>query len=208
MKLYTAKFAPNPRRVEIYLKEKGIELDRVVIDMLTREQNGPAYLAKNPLGLLPALELDDGRILTESVAICEYLEELHPEPVLIGSDAWQRAQTREASRIAELGLLLGAVTSFQHSQAFFADRVKQSPDVAEAGRKRFALFLRRIDGLLADREWLAGSAFTIADITAICAIDFGKVAGCVVDPDLTHVARWLEAVRSRPSCSLKRKKKS
>ncbi len=205
MKLYTASFSPSPRRVHIYLDEKGLDIERVFLDMMKGEHRAPAFREeKNPLGKLPVLELDDGRVLTESMAICEYLEELYPEPPLIGADPWQRARTREASRIAELGCMVGAGQAFQHSSPFFANRFKQSPDTAEGGRKLFGAFLRRIDGLLAERPWLAGDMFTVADITAICAVDFGKFAGCPIDPALEHVARWLGEIRTRPSCQLKK----
>ncbi len=203
MKFYTTKFAPNPRRVEIYLKEKGIaDIERVMVNLLKGEHRTPEFRQKNPLGLLPVLELDDGRVLTESLAICQYLEELYPDPTLIGDDAWQRAKTWEAVRLAELGLLGGAATAFQHTQPYFAKTVNQHAVIAEDGQNRFAKYVRRIDILLADNEWLAGSRFTLADITAICAIDFGKVAGCVVPDELAHVHRWLAAVRERPSCQL------
>ncbi len=207
MKLYTAKFAPNPRKVEIFLKEKGIkDIERVVLDMMKGEHRTKEFRAeKNPLGLLPVLELDDGSCLTETAAICEYLEELYPEPTLYGDDALQRARTREASRLGDLGLMLGAGFSFQHSSPFFAGRGTQEPVVAEIGKKQFASSARRLDGLLAERTYLAGEIFTMADITVICAIDFGKVSNCVVSDDHTNLHRWMELVRERPSCSLKKK---
>ncbi len=205
MKLYTASFAPNPRRVHIYLEEKGIELERVYLDMRGGEHRAASFLEKNPLGLLPVLELDDGRLLSESLAICEYLEELHPEPALLGGDAWQRARTREATRRAELGLLFGAALAFQHSNPFFAGRFPQHVEVAEVGRRRFLEHLEVLDTVLAARRWLAGEDFTIADITALCAIDFGTVCGCSVPSSLAQVTSWLERVRQRPSCQLRRK---
>lgn len=201
MKLYTTKFSPNPRRVEIYLKEKGIsDVERIRVDLLKGEHRTAEFKAKNPLSLLPVLELDDNRVLTESLAICQYLEELYPQPTLVGDDAWQRAQTTEALRLAELGLLSGAMTAFQHTQPYFAKRVAQNPAIASEGQRHFAMYLERIDDLLERREWLAGALFTLADITAICAIDFGRVAGCQVPENLPNVARWLEAIRGRPSC--------
>ena len=119
LRLYSAKFSPSPRRVEIFIKEKQIDSIEVVrIDMISMEHKSDDYLQKNPLGLLPTLELDNGEFLTESAAICEYLEELFPEPNLLGDTALQRARTREANRIAEFGLLLGASQAFQHSSPF------------------------------------------------------------------------------------------
>jgi len=146
-------------------------------------------------------------MLTESMAICEYLEELYPEPTLIGLDAWQRARTREANRIAELGLLLNAAKAFQHSSKFFKGRWEQLHQNVTQGQKSFSRYLERVDELLADRPWLAGDIFTVADITAICSIDFGSTSGCRVHPELKNVERWLTAIRERPSCVLPPKKK-
>jgi glutathione S-transferase len=202
MKLYTAKFAPNPRRVEIYLEEKGITIERVMVDMLKGEHRAPEFLAKNPLGVLPVLELDDGSPLTESLAICHYLDELHPEPALFGTTPLERARVREAERIAELGLLFSAATAFQNTAPFFAKRLKQSEDVANEARQRFARVAQRIDGLLDGHDWLAGDFFSMADITAICAVDFGKVSGCTVPEELTRAQAWLGRVRQRPTCAL------
>jgi glutathione S-transferase len=209
VRLYTAKFSPNPRRVHIFCEEKGIEIERVWLNMLEGEHRSEAFMRdKNPLGRVPVLELDDGRVLTESLAICEYLESLHPEPSLFGGDdPWRRAVVREATRLAELGCLFGASMAFQHSNPFFAERFEQKDDIAEYGRARFSEFVERLDELLRKREWLGGPDFSVADITLVCAIDFGKVSGCVLDLSLPNIARWHEAVRERPSCQLKRKKK-
>lgn len=206
MKLYVASFSPSPRRVRIYLQEKGLEVEQVRLDMVKGEHRTEDFRRlKNPLALLPVLELDDGKLLTESGAICEYLEELHPDPPLIGTDPWQRALTREADRIAELGLYRGAALAFQHTNPFFRGRWVQKEEVADYGRQLFTMYATRLDQLLANRTWLAGDLFTVADITAICAIDFGAVSGCVVAPEHTHLHAWLERVRERPSCSLKKK---
>lgn len=206
MKLYVASFSPSPRRVRIYLDEKGLEIEQVRLDMVKGEHRTDEFRRlKNPLALLPVLELDDGRILTESGAICEYLEELHPEPPLIGTDPWQRARTREADRMAEHGLYHGAALAFQHSNPFFKGRWVQKEEVADYGRYIFNSYAVRLDELVSDRTWLAGDHFSVADITALCAIDFGAVAGCAIASDLAHLHAWLERVRARPSCSLKKK---
>jgi len=206
--LYVASFAPNPRRVRIYLREKGItDIEIVKLDMMQGEHRTDEFKAdKNPLAALPVLELDDGATLTESQAIIEYLEELYPEPSLLGTTPLERARTREVSRIAELGMLFGAATAFQNSSPFFAGRFEQSEAAATVGRKRFGRHLRHLDELLAKNTWLAGDNFSIADITALCAIDFGKVSGCTVDGEkVCNVARWLTAIRERPSCAVKKK---
>ena len=201
VKLYVSKFAPNPRRVVIYLREKQLEIDRVIVDAVAGDHRTPEMLAKNPLGLLPILELDDGSCLTESLAICHYLEELHPEPNVIGETAIERARICEATRIAELGLLAPAALAFQNAMPFFAKRLEQSAAVADQGRQQFSVGGSRIDQLLGDkRPHLAGDRFSLADITALCAIDFGKPAGCLVDPAWHNLATWLTRVRERPSC--------
>ncbi len=209
MKLYYGSFAPNPRRVRIYLAEKGItDVEQVKVDMMAEEHRTEEFRRdKNALALLPVLELDDGQMLTESMAIIEYLEELHPDPPLIGRDPWQRARTREADRIADLGLMMAASLVWVSSSPYFAKRVNQKPDVAAFGRERLAEYFARIDGMLAERPWLAGDEFTVADITTLCAIDFAHAGGVKVDPDqYPNVARWLEVIRQRPSCMIKRKK--
>ncbi len=194
----------------IYLAEKGLldKIDVVKLNLLEGEHRTPEFRKKNPLGKVPVLELDDGRVLTESSAIMTYLEALHPDPPLWGRDPWDRAQVLEAERMAELGLLFGAATAFQHTNPFFAKRLQQSPEAAESARKQFNKFVKRFDGVLASGQpWLAGDHFTIADITAICALDFGSTAGCAVDEECRHFAAWVERVRERPSCQIKRRSK-
>jgi glutathione S-transferase len=203
MKLYTTNFAPNPRRVEIYLQEKDIgDVERVVVDLLKGEHRTSEFRRKNPLCQLPVLELEDGRVLTESLAICEYLEEMYPEPPLIGDDPWRRAQTRQAIGVAEIGLLSGAMTAFEQTQPHFARTVRQNAAIASEGQQHFSRYLQRIDRVLDGRAWLAGDRFSLADITAICAIDFGRIAGGILSPDLPNLSRWLTAMRKRPSCQL------
>ena len=208
LRLYSAKFSPNPRRVEIFIKEKQIDSIEIVrIDMGSMQHKADDYLQKNPLGLLPTLELENGEFLTESMAICEYLEDLFPSPNLFGESTWQRARTREANRIAEFGLLLGASQAFQHSSPFFAGRWEQLPQNVEEGQRLFVKHLKLLDRMLKKRIWLAGDQFSVADITAICAIDFGKVSGCRVNPELEHINRWLGDIRERPSCQIRSRKK-
>ncbi|MEW5852712.1 MAG: glutathione S-transferase family protein [Myxococcota bacterium] len=199
MKLYTYPSAPNPRRVHIYLQEKGLGIPQVTVNIRAGEQRSPEFLQKNPLGAVPVLELDDGRTLTESLAIMEYLEELHPEPSLIGRNAWQRARTREAERIAEMGLLQSVVSSVQQFAPSSLERITAAPELVQASRKRFAQVLSVVDRMLAERRWLAGEEFSIADITAVVAVEAAMVGGFPLDPALHNVSRWLSAVRARPS---------
>ncbi|MEO2170036.1 MAG: glutathione S-transferase, partial [bacterium] len=145
MKLYVSSVAPNPRKVILYVKEKGLDLPQVEINIIEGEQKTPEFLAKNPLGALPVLELDDGSYLTESLAIMEYLEELHPENPMLGTNAQARARVRELERIAEAGVLNAVAAVFQNTSSFFADRVKHSADAAATGRARFARSLAILD---------------------------------------------------------------
>jgi glutathione S-transferase len=202
MRLYQDSKAPNPRRVRMFLVEKGlaagVELVEVSINEKAHQQ--PAYLEKNPLGLVPVLELDDGRLLRESIAICRYLEELHPEPSLFGgTDAWARAQVEQWNRHAELELLFPVAQVFRNSHPFWVGRIKQAPDFAEIMREHLSRRFAWLDGELAGRPWLAGESFSIADITAVCALDFGKVSGIRIGEDTPHLARWYTDVKARPS---------
>jgi glutathione S-transferase len=201
MLLYQDARAPNPRRVRMFLAEKGlseqVELIEVSINDGAHQQ--PAYLEKNPLALVPVLELADGRLLRESMAICRYLEELHPEPALLGTDTWSRAQVEQWNRHAELELLFAVAQVFRNSHPFWQGRIKQAPEFAEIMREHLARRFAWLDGELATRPWLAGDDFSIADITAVCALDFGKVSGIRIGEGTPHLARWHADVKARPS---------
>src|SRR5262245_53156624 len=134
MKLYSFFGAPNPRKVLVYLGEKGIKLPTQEVNIITGENRTPEFLTKNPLGGLPVLELDDGSHLTESLAIIEFFEDSHPNPTMLGSTPAERARARELERIVDLGVLLRVATIFQNTHPFMAGRVKQSPDAAENAR--------------------------------------------------------------------------
>src|SRR5947199_5967833 len=163
MKLYVFPMAPNPRRLLVYLGEKGVQIPREEVDIMSQKNRTPEFLEKNPLGGLPVLELDDGSHLTESLAIIQYLEDLHPTPPMIGTTPVERARVRELERICELGVLSSVGTVFQNSHPFFAGRVKQSPEAAENGRARFATTLKVVDERIGARPFVAGERPTIAD---------------------------------------------
>jgi glutathione S-transferase len=201
MKLYTFAFAPNPRRVHVYLAEKGIELTLETVDIMTQQNRTPEFLKKNPLGGLPVLELDDGNHLTESLAIMEYFEELHPEKPMIGKTPLERARTREVERIAEIGVLAATGTIFQNTSPFFAGRVKQSAEAAETGRLRLAANLTVLDHRIGDKPFVMGSEPTIADCTLFAALKFGDFAGAPLDRGFRNVARWFDAFAKRPSAA-------
>jgi len=200
MLLYHDPRAPNPRRVRIFLAEKGVAYDTIEVSIAASEHHKPEFRKKNPLALLPVLELADGKVLRESMAICRYIEELHPEPNLFGADAWERAQIEQWNRHAELELLLPIAQVFRNTNAFWVGRIKQAPEYAEIMRENVCSRFDWIDQELAQREYLAGPRFTVADITALCAVDFGKVSNLRIKAD-THpnLAAWYARVSSRPS---------
>ena len=200
MLLYHDLRAPNPRRVRIFLAEKGVAYDTIEVSIATAAHQSPEFRKKNPLALLPVLELADGKILRESIAICRYLEELHPEPNLFGADPWERAQIEQWNRHAELELLIPIASIFRNTNTFWNGKIKQSADYGEIMREvatgRFDWF----DSELAHRPYIAGQRFTVADITALCAIDFGKVSKLRINAE-THpnLAAWHTRVSERPS---------
>ena len=199
MKLYDGAMAPNPRRVRIFLAEKGISVPIVQVDIGKADNRKPEFLAKNPLGGLPVLELDDGRYLAESVAICRYFEERQPKPPLMGVDATDRAFVEMWQRRMESEILNRTTGAFQNTHDFFKGRIPQVPEFGEVCRKHALARLAWLDGELASREFVAGDRYTIADITALCGIDFGRVSGIRIDPALKNLQRWHEAVSARPS---------
>jgi len=197
--LYDSKVAPNPRRVRIFLAEKGIEVPTKQVDIGKAESREPAFLAKNPLGGLPVLELDDGTCIAESLAICRYFEELHPHPPLLGTDAKDRAIVEMWSRRTELELWRHVTGCFQNTHDFFKGRIQQVREWGELCRKTARERLAWLDRELAGRPFIAGDRYTVADITALCAIDFGRVVDIRIAPAEKNLARWHESVSSRPS---------
>ena len=201
MLLYQDSRAPNPRRVRMFLAEKGLtaEVELIDVSINDRAHEQPTYLEKNPLALVPTLELADGRLLRESIAICRYIEELHPEPLLFGADAWQRAQIEQWNRHAELELLFPVAQVFRNSHPFWLGRIRQAPEFAEIMREHLGKRFAWLDRELAHRPWLAGDSFSVADITALCAIDFGKISQIRVGDDTPHLARWYADMKTRAS---------
>jgi glutathione S-transferase len=200
MKLYDARLAPNPRRVRVFLAEKGIEVPVVPIDLGRLEHKAPAFVAVNPLKQTPALELDDGTVLTESIAICRYFEELYPEPSLFGVGPLGRASVEMWQRRLEFGLLGTIAAVFRHLHPAMAEmEVPQVPMWGESNKPRVMEFLRILDRHLAEREFVCGDAFTVADITGLVALDFMKPARLAVPEELAHVRRWHGALAGRPS---------
>ncbi len=202
MKLYDGGRAPNPRRVRIFLAEKGISVPLVPVDMGAMEHRGGEVTSRNPLQRLPVLELDDGTVLTESVAICRYFDELQPEPPLFGCGALGKAQVEMWQRRMEFNLFQPVSHAFRHVHPAIKEWEKpQVPEWGEANKSKALDFLVLLDAELSLREFAAGDAFSIADITGLVAIDFMKPARISVPPELTNVTRWHGALAARPSAS-------
>ncbi len=199
MKIYDSTLAPNPRRVRIFLAEKGIEVPYEQINLAKAENRSPEFLKINPLGGIPVLELDDGTHIAESVAICRYFEEQQPEPPLMGTDAKDRAVVEMWQRRMELNVLLLTAQTFRNTHEFFKGRIPQVAEYGEVCRKAAESSLKWLDEELAKREFIAGDRFTIADITALCGIDFGRVSGIKIAPDQKNLERWHETISARPS---------
>ena len=202
MKLYDGGRAPNPRRVRIFLAEKGITVPTEQVDLGQLQQRSDAYTAVNPMQRVPALVLDDGSVIAESIAICRYFEALQPDPPLFGRGALESALIEMWQRRVEFHLFLPVATVFQHLHP--AMKIMVDPQVAqwgEANKPRVLDFLRFLDGELANRPFVAGSDYSVADITALAAVDFMRVSKLAVPDDLVHVRRWHEAVSARPSAA-------
>ena len=200
MKLYDGGRAPNPRRVRIFLAEKGITVPTEQVDLGKLQQRSEAYAAINPMQRVPALVLDDGTVIAESIAICRYFEAIQPDPPLFGRGALASALIEMWNRRLELHLFLPVATIFQHLHP--AMKIMVDPQVAEwgeANKPRVFEFLRFLDGELENRPFVAGPDYSVADITALVAVDFMRVSKLVVPDSLSHVRRWHEAVAARPS---------
>jgi len=202
MKLYHADRAPNPRRVRIFLAEKAITVPLEAVDLGKLEQRSDAYRAVNPMQRVPALVLDDGTVITESIAICRYFEVLKPEPVLFGRTALEVALVEMWNRRVELHFYLPVSSMFQHLHPAMKAMVDpQIPAWGEANRPRVFDFLQLLVGELAGRRYVAGNAFSVADITTMVSVDFMKVSKITVPEELTNVRRWHADVAARPSAS-------
>jgi glutathione S-transferase len=200
MKLYDGGRAPNPRRVRVFLAEKGIVVPTEQVELGQLQQRSDAFTAINPMQRVPALVLDDGTVVAESIAICRYFEVLQPDPPLFGRGALESALVEMWNRRAELHLLFPVASVFQHLHP--AMKIMVDPQVAEwgeANKPRVTRFLQFLDGELKSRPYLAGESYTVADITAMIAVDFMRVSKLAVPENLANVRRWHDAVSARPS---------
>jgi len=201
VKLYNS-LGPNPRLVRQFMAEKDIELDTVEIDIMKGENRQSPYVDRNPRGEMPALELDDGRLIAETVAICEYLEELHPEPALIGSTPEERANTRMWIRRVEYGITNPLTDGFRYAEgkAMFEGRRHLIPQAADDLKELAREGLAALDAQIAGRDFIAGDSLTLADIVLFAFLEFGAGVGQPVDPALGNIKQWMDRMAARPSC--------
>ncbi|MCO4757130.1 MAG: glutathione S-transferase family protein [Oceanospirillaceae bacterium] len=206
MKLYDCTQAPNARRVRIFLAEKGIDIPTIEIDIAGGENLLPAFLEKNPRGVLPLLELDDGTYLDESSAICRYFEETYPTVPLMGTDAKSKALIESCLRHIEFDAFLPLADVLRNSVPHFKERaipgtqgVLAIEGLIERGIKSYQRFLDRLNSRLEAHCYVAGDEFTIADITALCAIDFAKWARLEIPEQHEHIQRWYDEISARAS---------
>lgn len=202
MKLFDGGKAPNPRRVRIFLAEKGVSVPLVPVDMGAMGHRSEEVTVLNPLQRLPVLELDDGTVITESVAICRYFEELHPEPPLFGVGAKGRALVEMWQRRMELNFLGAVAAAFRHIHPAMKEwEIPQIPEWGEANKPKAVAFLAMMDTELAGRRFAAGDDFSIADITALVTLDFMKPARIEIPAEMANVLRWRDELRARPSAA-------
>lgn len=208
MKLYDYTMAPNPRRVRIFLAEKGIDVEKVQVDLRARENFSPEFRAINPRCVVPALVLDDGTVIDESLAICVYFEALQPDPPLLGTDPKSHAVIASAQRHMEFDGLLAVAEAFRNGNPVFANRVipgcegvPAEPSLVERGRASAQRFYATLNATLGKSEFVAGDAYSVADITAFCVVDFAKWIKLRAGDEHPHLKRWYAAVSSRPSAA-------
>lgn len=209
MKLYDFALAPNPRRVRMFLAEKGIDVPTVQINTREAEQFSAEFQKVNPRGTVPALVLDDGTVLTESVSICRYFEELHPEPSMFGRDAKEKAIVDMWNRRIEIECYAPCADVVRNSLEMFKDRaipglpsgVPQIPSLVERGRASYNRFIERLDAQLSGNPFIAGDRISITDQTAFIALDFAKRGELEVPANAANILRWQGEMAARPSAA-------
>jgi glutathione S-transferase len=206
MKFYDCSTAPSPRRVRIFLAEKGISVPTVQVDLRNGEQFSAAFRAINPDATVPVLELDSGTRIADAIGICVYFERIHPQPPLMGESAEEKAVITERQRFAERNGFYAVMEAFRNSTPGLRDRALPGPDdyaqipaLAERGRARVMRFFSQMDAQLAQRPFVAGPRYSVADITALVTVDFARWAKLSIPDECSHLRRWHTEVSSRPS---------
>ncbi len=202
MRMYNS-LGPNPRCVRMFMAEKGVTLDTIEIDILGAENRQGPYTDKNPGGQMPAIELDDGSILAETTAICEYLEDTQPGPALIGSTPEEKAETRMWQRRIELQITEHMYNGFRYAEGLdmFKERMHCLPEAAAGLKEIVQEKLAWLDGLMEGKQFIVGDRFTLVDIILYCAFDFGAGVGQKISPDLKNLTAWFARVDSRASAA-------
>jgi len=208
MKFYDCRTAPSPRRVRIFLAEKGVEIETVQVDLGQGEQLSEAYREVNPDCVVPALQLDDGSYISEVLAICQYIEDTYPEPALMGGTAEERARVSMWNAKVEQQGLWAMADAFRNAAKGLKNRAvtgpeayPQIPELAERGRLRVLQFFKRLDAQLASSRFVAGDRYSMADITAMVLVDFAGWIKIQVPEEATNIARWYAEVSKRPSAA-------
>ena len=199
MKIYETKTAPNPRRVRMFLAEKGIDMEYVQVDLQKGENLSAEMRARNPLGKVPILELDDGSCIAETDAICTYFEALQPKPSLMGTSPLEKATIAMWQRQVELALMLQVGMCFQHTTGYFKDRMVPVPEYGKEAGINASKYLNILERRLELNDYIAGPRFSIADITALCAIDFARVVDIRLKDEQKNLNAWYEKVSQRES---------
>ena len=200
MKLYGAPMpAPNPRRVRIFLAEKGVDLPETPVDMRKREHKSAEFRAKNSMGQLPALELDDGTCISETVAICRYFEETHPEPPMFGRTAVEKALVDQWIRRVEFAVMMPVGNFWRHAHPYTAALLTQFKDFGESNKETYQGAQKYLDRELDGREFLVGDSYTMADICLLSTVDFAEWIGLPVEDEFANLKAWRERVKARPS---------
>ncbi len=200
MKLYNS-LGPNPRLVRMFANEKGIDLAYQEVDLMSAENRSDAYKTKNPAGQLPCLEIDDGTVISEVTAICEYLEDTQPKPPMIGTNPKEKAETRMWTRRVDLNILEPLANGFRYGEglALFKDRIPTVPEASEGLKRVARTNLAWLDGQIAGKDYLCGKRFTLADMLLYAFLDFGAGVGQPIPEELANVQAWFKRVGARPS---------
>lgn len=201
MKIYETKTAPNPRRVRMFMEEKGL-LDKaefVQIDLLKGENLTPEYAARNPMKKVPVMELDDGTCIAETMAICRYFEESYPERPLLGTSPLQKAQIEQWLRWIEYYFFMPTGMCFQHSTGYFKDRMNPIKEWGEECGQTVEKFMHFLDNHLEDKDYICGDKFTAADINAFTTLAFARVVNIRIKPEQANLQAWFERIKARPS---------
>ena len=206
MKLYDYKQAPNPRRVRIFMAEKGIEIETVQVNLMKLEQHSDAYKKINPLGEVPTLQLDDGSCISQTNAICQYLEDIFPETPLYGRNPLERAQVESQNHFIQMNGILAGGEAFRNASPNFKNRAlsgphayAQIPELAERGLLRIDTLFAFLDKHFARQQFLVGDYFSVADITAFCTLGLTRWVKKAIPSECIHLQRWFDQVSSRPS---------